>query len=45
MLEFLVGALVRPDGVDAELVAVLKPGGDLFDCGLFEVGRERSLTG
>ena len=43
--ELLVGSLVGPDGVQAELVAILEPGGDLLVGGLLEVGGECGLAG
>jgi hypothetical protein len=35
---------VGPVGVYAEFVAVLEPGGDLFDGGGFQVARQSCLT-
>ena len=43
--EFFIGAGVRPDSIEADFVAVLKPIGDLLDGGLFEVVGERGLAG
>src|SRR5437763_9814681 len=34
--ELLVGSLVGPDRFEAQFVAILEPGGDLLDGGLFE---------
>jgi hypothetical protein len=36
---------VGPGGTYAELVAALKPEGDLFDGGLLQVARQRGLAG
>ena len=43
--ELLVGAVVGPDGFEAEFVAVLEPGGDLFEGGVFEIGGKACGTG
>ena len=42
--ETLVGALMRPAGFEAELVANLKPVGNLLDGRLFEIGRKGILA-
>ena len=43
--ELLVGAVVGPDGFEAEFVAVLEPERDLFDDSGFEVCGERVAPG
>jgi len=41
----LIGAATGPVADQAEFVAVLEPGGGLFDGGLLNVGWERGLAG
>jgi hypothetical protein len=41
--ELLVSAGMGPGGVYAQLVAVLKPAGDLFDGGVFQVAGQGGL--
>ena len=41
----MIGAAAGPVADQAELVAVLEPGGGLFDGGLFDVGRKGGLAG
>ena len=43
--ELLINALVGPMAEQAEFVAVLEPVNDLLDGGLFEIGRQSSLSG
>jgi hypothetical protein len=43
--ELLVLAAGGPGGFEAEVVTILKPGGNLLDGGLFEVVRQGGLAG
>jgi hypothetical protein len=43
--EFLVGAEVGPDSVQPDIIAGLEPVGDLFDGGVFEIGRKLIVDG
>ena len=43
--EHLISAATGPVADEAELVAVLEPGGGLFDGGLLDVRREGGLAG